>query len=148
MQPRHPNLIAVPCNNQDDIRKLAEVMKKVAERDPETEKVEGSKTEAEAVIRSTMAEDDIISTGHLRFIHYKGRVTNVCLTKDDFENPPIWTLSMSRATGLASGPSVSKTRPPRRLPKPFSALVIVKSNRWAIGRRFANLRRRVSFCPQ
>lgn len=98
MEPFHPNLIPVPCRNKEDISRLAAEMKQVCEADPDKEEVEYSKTETEAKVRSEMVKEDVISSGHLRFIHYRGHTVNVVLTLDEYTEPHRWNFSMSIAT--------------------------------------------------
>lgn len=102
----HPNLIPVPCRNQDDIRRLAAEMRQVCLDDPD--KIDGymgSATVEQAKERAEQVKDNIIESGHLRFIHYvpDSRLTNVVYTL--LERPDgvrEWNLSMSHAN--PSGP--------------------------------------------
>lgn len=96
----HPNLIAVYCANQDDMRKLAAIMREVCLKD--TDKVEeytASKTEEDAFKRAEPIKEDIVSSGHLRFILTPdGKKTNVVFTLQETETAWIWNLSVSHAT--------------------------------------------------
>jgi len=97
----HPNLIPVHCWNQDDMRKLAAEMREVCLKDPDKiEEYQASPSEITAKFKSEMVKDDMISSGHLRFIHYTvdGRLTNVVYTlMENSEGKQIWNLSMSHA---------------------------------------------------
>jgi hypothetical protein len=105
-KPVHPNLIAVPCANKDDMRKLAQEMRAVCLQDvDQIEGYEGSPTEGEAKIRAAQMQDDLISSGQLRFINYTPdyRLTNVCFTlMERSDGLKQWNLSMSH--GSPSGP--------------------------------------------
>lgn len=104
MEGFHPNLIPVNCENEFDILKLAWEMKKVCLPDVHVGEYVASVTEEEAIEKAKAMRDDIVSSGHLRFISYKdGRLANVCLTLlESNENKKQWNLSISHAT--AEGP--------------------------------------------
>jgi len=95
------NLIPVDCANQDDMRKLADEMRAVCLKDPDKiEGYEGSPTEEEAKVRAEAIKEDIIASGHLRFINYTVdyRLTNVVFTlMERSDGKKFWNLSMSHA---------------------------------------------------
>lgn len=97
----HPNLIPVNCDNQDDMRKLAAEMRAICLEDPDKiEGYEGSATEEEAKVRAEAIKEDIIESGHLRFINYTVdyRLTNVVFTlMECSDGKKLWNLSMSHA---------------------------------------------------
>lgn len=97
----HPNLIPVDCANQDDMRKLAAEMRAICLKDPDKiEGYEGSSTEVKAKFNSEMVRDNIIESGHLRFINYTVdyRLTNVVYTlMETSAGMKQWNLSMSHA---------------------------------------------------
>lgn len=100
----HPNLIPVVCDTQDDIRKLAEVMRNICLKDVHViEDYIASDTETEALNRSKAMEHDILDSGNLRFVETPdGKITNVVFTLQETKNNKIWNMSISHAT--TSGP--------------------------------------------
>jgi len=98
----HPNMIPVSCANANEMRMLAQQMRALCLLDPD--KVEGytaSTTKAEADNRSAAFQEDVVASGHLRFIHYSpdGRIVNVVYTLLELESgEKEWNLSISHAT--------------------------------------------------
>lgn len=103
----HPNLIPVRCRNQDDMRVLAEVMRKAASKDYDPAGVEYAASDdiEEASEKAEVVVPDLLSDGKLRFIKYEDNLpVNVVLTL--LEEAPgsgyEWNLSMSH--GTVNGP--------------------------------------------
>lgn len=98
----HPNLIPVDCSNVDEMRLLAQQMRALCLVD--TDKIEGyvaSTTKKECERRSYDVKEDIIASGHLRFIHFEpdGRLVNVvCTLLEPESGEKQWNLSMSHST--------------------------------------------------
>lgn len=92
------------------MRKLAAEMRAICLKDPDKiEGYEGSATEPQAKERAEAIKENIIESGHLRFINYvpnnpwDGRLTNVVYTlMERSDGVQQWNLSMSHAN--PSGP--------------------------------------------
>lgn len=93
----HPNMIPVPVSTLADVERLASVMRAVCESDPDTEPVQYSTTDEQAIERAKKASKSVMEDGHLRVIHHKGQLINVVLTKDQFAGR--WNFSTSVITG-------------------------------------------------
>lgn len=98
----HPNLIPVKCSTVDEMRVLSQQMRELCLVDIDhVDEYVASPTQEAALQRAKVVNDDIIASGHLRFIHYQpdGRLVNVVYTLLDPENgKKEWNLSMSHAT--------------------------------------------------
>lgn len=107
----HPNLIAVPCKDQDDIRQLATEMRLNAIADPDqfeqSESYKGSKTEQEAWKKGNIAGVDLIESGHLRFIYFipDGKMVNIVFSLMEQEGGvKEWHLSISHGAEAPETP--------------------------------------------
>lgn len=99
----HPNLIAVRCRNQDDMRVLAGIMREAAIKDcaPAGSEYAASDTLDEAEEKAEVVVPDMLELGLLRFIQYeKNLPVNVVFTlrEDAPGSGREWNLSISHGT--------------------------------------------------
>jgi hypothetical protein len=84
------------------LRKLGEEMRAVADKYPDDDKPQYSNNETEVIERIKTPEQQrdakwLWEVGLSRAIQYEGdAIITLCITREDFENPPQYRLSMCR----------------------------------------------------